>query len=383
MNATPQRIAVAMLGARRAYAVPRALAATGRLDRLFTDRPAAAREAGLPPDRITAFPLFGFLRAARRRLLRSRAAVLRDYLCANRDFCGRVLRHGLGDADAVYAFNTAALELFSDTPRRLRILDQITAPWSIEEPLLAAERERWPDWEPGSVAETDWRPLAAREAEEWALADTIICGSQHVATCIGKAGGPSSKCRVVPQGLGAARLAPSSRSNEGPLRVLFVGSLELRKGLPYLLDAARSLPENEVVFRAAGRSRLTRAALARLAARIELRGPLPHSRLTGEYAWADVLVLPSLSEGSANVCYEAMACGLPVVTTAESGSIVRDELDGFIIPARSAGSIAARLGELSADRARLRTMGERAAEHMRAFMIDHYGQRLLAALQRD
>ena len=94
-------------------------------------------------------------------------------------------------------------------------------------------------------------------------------------------------------------------------------------------------------------------------------------------------MLPSISEGSANVCYEAMACGLPVVTTAESGSIVRDGQDGFIIPARSAGSIAARLGELSADRARLRTMGERAAEHMRAFMIDHYGQRLLAALQRD
>lgn len=380
----PQHIAVAMLGARRNYAVPRALAAAGVLEQFFTDLLATRHPSGLPRGKTVTFPLFGIARALRRRGLRTRDKVLRDYLRVNRRFCDRILHHGLGNADAIYAFNAAALELFEDTSApRVRILDQITAPWSIEEPLVAAERARWPDWEAGSVSESDWRPLADRESREWALADVIICGSTHVAACVAQAGGPAAKCRVVPYGVGATGLHPTPRQHEGPLRALFAGSLELRKGIPYLLEAARALPRGDVIFRAAGQSRLTSRALAAVSAHVEIRGAVPRSAIATEYAWADVLVLPSISEGSANVCYEAMACGLPVITTAESGSIVRDGMDGFIVPARSAGDIADRLCQLASERKRLRAMGDSAANRIREFSVEHYGEHLLGALRGD
>lgn len=381
-GSAPQHIAVAMLGARRNYAVPRALATAGVLERFFTDHFALRSPPGLPRAKVVNFPFFGVVRSLRRRGLRTRDDVLRDYLRMNRRFCERVLRQGLDGADAIYAFNTAALELFEEKaePRRMRILDQITAPWSIEEPLLAEERSRWPGWEEGSVSDDDWRPLANREAREWALADVIVCGSSHVAACIAQAGGPAAKCRVVPYGVGTAGLAPTPREqHNGPLRVLFVGSLELRKGIPYLLQAARTLPRTDMIFRAVGRSRLTSRALAEVSAHIELRGAIPHSSIAAEYAWADVLVLPSLSEGSANVCYEAMACGLPVITTAEAGSLVRDGMDGFIIPARSAEDIAERLGELALNRTRLQAMSASGAGRILQFSVEQYGKRLLAA----
>jgi glycosyltransferase involved in cell wall biosynthesis len=67
------------------------------------------------------------------------------------------------------------------------------------------------------------------------------------------------------------------------------------------------------------------------------------------YQWADVFVFPSLCEGSAMVTYEALAAGLPVITTPNAGSVVRDGVDGFIVPIRDAEAIAAKLDLLARD----------------------------------
>ena len=58
------------------------------------------------------------------------------------------------------------------------------------------------------------------------------------------------------------------------------------------------------------------------------------------YKWADVFVLPSICEGSAMVTYEALIHGLPIITTYNSGSIVRDGVDGFITSIRDVEAIA-------------------------------------------
>ena len=68
-------------------------------------------------------------------------------------------------------------------------------------------------------------------------------------------------------------------------------------------------------------------------------------------AAADVFVFPSLFEGSAVVTYEAMACGLPCIATAEAGSVVRHGRDGLIVPARDVEALANAMERLGTDAA--------------------------------
>src|SRR5258708_9594943 len=79
-------------------------------------------------------------------------------------------------------------------------------------------------------------------------------------------------------------------------------------------------------------------------------GRVPRAKIRGEFAVADVLVLPSLAEGSAETTYEALACGVPVVTTPEAGSVVRDGIDGRIGPSRGAEALANAISEIVEDR---------------------------------
>jgi glycosyltransferase involved in cell wall biosynthesis len=249
-------------------------------------------------------------------------------------------------ADTVYAFNGAALEIFKAAKRLgLRtILDQTAAPWRWNSALLQAERDRWPGWE-DQPAEMDHSGLLTlREEEEWERADRIICGSDFSREALLETAGKSYPCSVVPYPC-LARQAPALRdatSTAYPdeLRILFVGTLQLRKGLPYLLAALRLLNDPRLRVRLVGPSLLSAAAMEQLAACCELVGPVPRSDVYKHYEWADVFVLPTLSEGSANVVYEALMAGLPVITTREAGSIIQHGVDGLLIPAGSAAQLA-------------------------------------------
>jgi len=94
------------------------------------------------------------------------------------------------------------------------------------------------------------------------------------------------------------------------------------------------------------------------------------------YQQADIFVFPSLEEGSALVTYEAMACGLPVVTTPNAGSLVRDGVEGFIVPIRDPDALAERIEQLRAD-ARLRQeMGRAARARAETLTWENHGQDL-------
>jgi len=113
---------------------------------------------------------------------------------------------------------------------------------------------------------------------------------------------------------------------------------------------------------------------------VELRGIVPRAQIIEEFRWADVFLLPSLCEGSATAVYEALAAGLPVITTENTGTVVRDGIEGFIVPVCDAEAIATAVRALADNPELRRTMSAnallRAAEHT----VESYGERLLAAL---
>lgn len=392
------RVLVAQIGSRRAYAVPRILHQAGLLEHLVTDLALEVvpfqplrdllggkswRMHGLPSDKVSCFPLFGLHRAIMNRLSCRPGPRLRAYTRWNRRFCRLVVDRSFGGENLVYTYNCAGLEILQHAKARAcgTVMDQTAAPWATEEPLIDEERALWPGWEYAGATRADWRELAEREEREWALADVIVCGSEYVVDCLRRLSGPADKCAVVPYGVEEGLFAHRVRNRrDEPLRVLSVGTAQLRKGVQYLMEAARLLARDRFVFRWVGPVRVSPQAVAELSAAIELAGPVPRSALQNVYDWADVLVLPSLSEGSANVCYEALACGLPVVTTPNAGSVVRDGIDGFVVPIRSPEGIAARLLELASNSDRLERMSRNTTERVPEFTWTAYAQRLLTAI---
>jgi glycosyltransferase involved in cell wall biosynthesis len=77
---------------------------------------------------------------------------------------------------------------------------------------------------------------------------------------------------------------------------------------------------------------------------------------------------------------EAMACGVPVITTPNCGSVIRDGVDGFIVPIRDAAAIADKIERLLGDRELRGRMGRSARERAREFTWQRYGERLISAL---
>jgi glycosyltransferase involved in cell wall biosynthesis len=303
------------------------------------------------------------------------------HLWAGSEFGRRVVHDGFGDAVAVYTFNTAALEILRAARERglFTVMEQTIAPRAMEEMLLAEEQERFPGWDPprqrGGAADA----TVEREAEEWALADVITCGSEFVRNSIASCGGPVERCVVVPYGVDGRFSIRRTRRNGGPLRVLSVGEAGLRKGASYALETAKLL-RGMAELRWVGPITLNAQARARFEGHMEMTGAVPRSQILPHYEWADVFFLPSVCEGSATVTYEALTCGLPVITTPNAGSMVRNGIDGFVVPVRDTAAMAARLRQLHEDRDLLERMSTNASESFPETSLSAYQARLLRAL---
>jgi len=398
--ATPL-IIVAQLGARMNYAVPRVLFRANMLARLYTDlyatpvvgrlvrllpgpfKPALARRLlaraadGIPSSLVTPFWRFGCQYTARLRMARSASELTATHLWAGRRFCELIGNGSFDKAAAVYAYNGAALELLERAKQRglLAIVEQTIAPRQKEEELLA---ERFPGWEEPRHGDSRVADFQRREELEWEAADLIVCGSDFVCDGIKECMGPVHKCVVVPYGVDDTFSSRARKSHGGRLRVLTVGSIGVRKGAPYVLEAARATRQF-ADFRMIGPWLFPQPMRAELESVVELLGPVPRRELAEHYSWADVFLLPSICEGSATVTYEALRAGLPVICTRNTGSLVRNGVDGFIVPVGDVDAIVRLVEQLAGNRGFLSRLQANAALRQ-DLSVEAYGERLLKVL---
>jgi starch synthase len=283
----------------------------------------------------------------------------------------------------VICFDTCAIETFR-AARRLgirTILDQSIAPLSLARNLLLREAERWPDFAdslPPADCLSDKQ--LRRNAEEIALADAILAPSRYVREALLVAGARPERILNVPFGVDVERFAPKTHETDGVFRVLFVGQLSQRKGIAQLLEAFQRLRLPRAKLEFVGDIVGTGGWLSRYRDVFAWTPQVPHAVLAEIYSRADVFVFPSLHEGSALVTYEALASGLPVITTPNAGSVVRDGIEGFLIPAAEIEPLAERILELYRDPERRREMARAARRRAEAFSWTVYGERLAAAV---
>jgi glycosyltransferase involved in cell wall biosynthesis len=109
-------------------------------------------------------------------------------------------------------------------------------------------------------------------------------------------------------------------------------------------------------------------------------GQVPRSQVREEFRRADVFVLPTLAEGMALVHLEAMACGVPVITTPHCGSVVRHGVDGLIVPIRDSRALADSMERLINDRVIRQQYSTAARLRSQEFSWREYGRRLLDSI---
>lgn len=205
--------------------------------------------------------------------------------------------------------------------------------------------------------------MAKRVEEEYRLADSIRVSSRWAKRSLVERGVDAAKVFVVPQIVDVERFTPVERRQpSGPLKLVFVGSFSLGKGFPYLLRAMARLGPSRVSLEMIGATgdRWCRRLLDRLKAGLDVTHA-PANPLAA-YQRGELFVLPTLHDGFGLVVAEAMACGLPVITTDCCGAAetVQPGESGWLVPAGDEDALAAALDVALSRRDLLREMGRAA-----------------------
>jgi colanic acid/amylovoran biosynthesis glycosyltransferase len=200
---------------------------------------------------------------------------------------------------------------------------------------------------------------------------------------------------VVYDGINPEQVKPALEYQQRPLRILAVGRLVEKKGFPVLLDACRTLKDRRA-FRCEvyGDGPMMPSLRARinelgLSSQVTFHGSRPHAEVVAAIASASVFALPCVEaangdrDATPNVLLEAMATGVPVVSTRLSGipEIVQDGVDGLLVPPGDAAALAGAIERIAADldlAERIRRAGRHTA--ITRFTIDRTIDAFLAAL---
>jgi alpha-maltose-1-phosphate synthase len=324
------------VGARLARALPRWTGLSQLATRTVQD---------VPSHRLHTMPLLEARALARRRMGADEQTV---WCWRNEVFQNRIPTTALVAADAVIGFDTSGW-ILADRCRKLDrpfYLDRTIAHPAAFARILRTCAERFPAWVATAPARSS--RLTEAEAQEHALAHRIVVGGAFARDTLIEAGIDAARIRVNAYGVDWSTFAPSATpvaEAPRPLRFLFAGTVCARKGVPVLLEAWRKLAPKNAELWLAGRVGERERPLIPVLRGLKVLGQIPRAQIPALYAQADVFVLPSFFEGLALVQLEAIAAGLPIITTPNAGGLdfLPHPVLGHVVEPGSVDALAAAL----------------------------------------
>src|SRR5438046_56385 len=359
MNTRTMKWICCQLGAREHYAIPRALSRQGSLDQLLTDawvppksilrivgeRTSEIRDRWheeLKAATVTSFnwSLIAFEILARANRLRGWSLIV----ARNHWFQRRVVAYlsssqlsVIGSQPILFAYSYAARDIFRFAKAQgwKTVLGQID-PGPVEEEIVRTEHEIHPEFV------SDWRSAPSKYWQNWRqeleLADKILVNSDWARTALERSGVNQQKLAVIPLAYEPpANDSPTTHKYpdrfipERPIRVLFLGQVNLRKGVARLLEAAQALQNEPVEFWMVGPRQCRPPEQLRRLKNVRWFGRVAHANAAQYYRDADIFILPTLSDGFALTQLEAQAHGLPVIASRRCGEMVRDSINGIVL----------------------------------------------------
>lgn len=262
-------------------------------------------------------------------------------------------RQPLKDADIFLFYNGCGLESARWFQRNggIGIVEAVNSHVHVQEQLLSEEYRR---------AGLPWRPFHPREVKRRAAeveeADYVLLPSTFVARSFLAKGIPRERLLRLPYPIqnipGASAPVRTAKDDDGVFRVLYVGSISVRKGLTYLIEAFRRLKHsNKELWIVGPTAKPSGIENLSLPAGVKFFGTLKGDELQAVYARATVFCLPSIEEGLALVLSEAMNYGLPVIATENTGieDLLVEGKGGMVVPIRDANAIADFMNRLAED----------------------------------
>lgn len=267
-------------------------------------------------------------------------------------------------ADAAFSQHTAAAP---------KLLFQLHPHPASVRRILEAELHAHPDcsesllkeWEL-SLPQYDFDRLCGEALK----AEHCFCASSFTRQTLIENGVKKDSIHVIPYGVDLNRFTPddSVRSTTNPLRLLFVGSINQRKGIKYLLEALQMLKTRQLEVQICGRVVDSLSLFKPFSDRLNITPSVSHAELVASYRRADLFVFPSVAEGFGQVLLESLACGLPVLSTTRTAApdLITESQQGFVVDPGDPAALAARIEWALANRSRLAAMRAEArtrAEH--------------------
>ena len=290
----------------------------------------------------------------------------------------------MGSGDAVFAYSYASTRSFEIAKRAgmRTILGQIDG-GPHEADIVRRETELHPELREQHNLPPDeyWRDWL-RQCQ---LASRIVVNSPWARECLVHAGVEAAKLAVVPlfyEGSSPSRResprAHASFNRERPLRILFLGQFNLRKGAARVLEAARIMKADPAEFWVVGPSTVTIPPDVLMQGNFKYVGAVPRSQAAAYYDAADVFLLPTLSDGFALTQLEAQWHSLPIVASRHCGPVVRHGENGLVLNDPSGEAIAAAMRSLMKEPELLAAMSLRSVPSFKS--LDEYASQLMDAI---
>lgn len=262
------------------------------------------------------------------------------------------------------------------------VLDHGSAHIEYHDKILREEQKIWGI--PPGKSRTAHPGIVKKEIREYEEADFICIPSLFSRRTFLEAGVPAEKIIRIPYGVDLDDFRPGKKTDK-IFRVVYAGGMTLQKGVHYLLRAFSELklPSSELLL-IGGLSEEIEPFFKKYAGNFRYLGIRPQKELTDHYVQSSVFVLNSIHDGFGMVIIQAMASGLPVIATQNTGGpdIIEEGKTGFIIPIRDVQKLKERLVFLYENEKIRAEMGKQAAKRAASgFSWDDYGNNIVKAYE--
>ena len=284
----------------------------------------------------------------------------------------------LNECDIFIGWSGSSLETLIEAKKqnKITILERGSSHYNYQMKILQETNKKFfPNYD-------SWQ----RELLEYELADYISIPSSFVKRTFIENGISENKLIVNPYGVDLSEFKQIEKK-DNVFRIIFCGSMSIQKGSHYLLQAMYELNllNCELWHLGSVQDEMKPYLEKYKTNKFILKGHQPQKKLFEYYSQGSVFIIPSLQEGMAMVQLQAMACGLPLICSTNTGGddlITKDGEEGFIIPIKNVEAIKEKILYLYNNQDIAKEMGQKAKKRVESgFTWEDYGNRYIKNLE--
>lgn len=374
------KVVISVGGRFHAFYLAEQLARAGHLERLITSYPRNhAVKYGIPREKIQSVIIKEIIERAWNKLPHGIRGGWNPQYIINRLF-DRLAARKVVSSDIFVGWAGQCLESLRSARQKgaITIVERGSTHIMYQNEILQEEYARWNI--PVASFQAPHPKVIEQELQEYKEADYIAIPSSFVKKTFIEKGIPEEKLIQIPYGVNIASFRKIPKEDD-IFRIIFAGGMSLRKGVHYILEAyaGLNLPKSELLLIGSLNDEI-KPFFKKYEGKFKWIGHIPQSELYRHYSQGSVFVMASIEEGLGLVQLQAMACGLPVIATKNTGAkdIIRDGKDGFIVPIRDVNALQEKITYLYTHPDIQKKMGSAAEGRIRdIFTWDNYGKKVM------